>query len=86
MGQAKQRGSRDQRIAQARARRAESQAARELASARSRYATQWEVNSRHFFGAGYYGWMAAKLNGLHAVLEIGCGVGYSTLTLAQLGR
>ncbi|MDQ2151354.1 class I SAM-dependent methyltransferase [Alcaligenaceae bacterium C4P045] len=86
MGQAKQRGSKDQRITQARARRAESPAVRELASAHSRYATQWEINSRHFFESGYYNWMANKVRERPAILEVGCGVGYSTLTLAQRGH
>ncbi|MFL9876730.1 class I SAM-dependent methyltransferase [Paraburkholderia megapolitana] len=86
MGQAKQRGSRDQRISQAIARSAEVPAARELASARSRYATQWEISSLHFFESGYYDWMANAVDGRSKVLEIGCGVGYSTLTLAQRGH
>ncbi len=86
MGQAKQRGSKDQRITQARARRAESPAVRELASAHGRYATQWEINSRHFFESGYYNWMADKVRERPAILEVGCGVGYSTLTLAQRGH
>ncbi|WP_148046440.1 class I SAM-dependent methyltransferase [Ralstonia pseudosolanacearum] len=86
MGQAKERGTKDQRIAQARALRAELPAVRELASARSRYATQWEITSRHFFESGYYNWMANKVSGRKVVLEIGSGVGYSTLTLAQCGH
>lgn len=76
MGQAKQRGSREQRIAEAKARRPESSAVREFVSARNRYADQWEISSPHFFDAGYYDWMADKVNGRTAVLEIGCGVGY----------
>jgi SAM-dependent methyltransferase len=87
MGQAKQRGSREQRIAQARARSAEfPAAARELATARSRYVTQWGISSKHFFDSGYYNWMANAVDGRNRVLEIGCGVGYSTLTLAQRGH
>jgi SAM-dependent methyltransferase len=86
MGQAKQRGSREQRIAQAVARSPEFAAVRELATARSRYVTQWGNSSRHFFDSGYYNWMANAVEGRNTVLEIGCGVGYSTLTLAQRGH
>jgi len=86
MGQARQRGSKDQRIAQAKERRIELPAVRELAGARGRYATQWEISSRHFFDSGYYNWMADKVRERPAILEVGCGVGYSTLTLAQRGH
>ncbi|WP_155623883.1 class I SAM-dependent methyltransferase [Burkholderia territorii] len=86
MGQAKQRGSREQRIAQAVARSPEFAAVRELATARSRYVTQWGNSSLHFFDSGYYNWMANVVEGRKTVLEIGCGVGYSTLTLAQRGH
>jgi SAM-dependent methyltransferase len=86
MGQAKQRGSKDQRITQAKVRRTESPAVRELASARGRYATRWEFSSRHFFESGYYNWMADKVRERPAILEVGCGVGYSTLTLVQRGH
>lgn len=86
MGQAKQRGSKDQRIGQAKERRIELPAVRELAAARGRYATQWEISSRHFFDSGYYNWMADKVRGRPAIFEVGCGVGYSTLTLAQRGH
>lgn len=86
MGQAKQRGSREQRIAESKGRLAEAPVVRELMNARRRYAEHWEVSSKHFFDAGYYDWMAGKVSGQQHVLEIGCGVGYSTLSLAQRGH
>lgn len=83
MGQANQRGSRDQRVAEAKARNTDLPIVREVIAARRRYADQWDVSSKHFFDSGYYAWMASKVNGQKHIFEVGCGVGYSTLSLAQ---
>jgi SAM-dependent methyltransferase len=58
----------------------------ELDKYRSRYAAQWAVTSRHFYEAGYYNWMVARIAGHTRTLEVGCGMGYSTLTLARVGH
>lgn len=58
----------------------------ELDKYRSRYAEQWAVTSRHFYDAGYYDWMTARIAGHTRTLEVGCGMGYSTLTLARAGH
>ena len=61
----------------------------ELASLRAnrkRYITEWGVTSSHFLNEGHYGWMSDKVDKYVRVLEIGCGVGYSTLELLQDGH
>lgn len=58
----------------------------ELEKYRSRYAEQWAVTSRHFYEAGYYDWMVSRIAGYTRTLEVGCGMGYSTLTLARAGH
>lgn len=47
------------------------------------YADQWNVSAKHFYDKGYYSWMAQALDGLHTVVELGCGTGYSTLALVE---
>lgn len=38
------------------------------------YSREWEINSKHFESAGYYKWMADKLDlKSGTILEIGCG-------------
>ena len=47
------------------------------------YADQWNVSAKHFYDKGYYSWMAQAIDGLHTVIEIGCGTGYSTLAVVE---
>lgn len=49
------------------------------------YSEQWNVSAKYFYDAGYYLWMANKLEGHEIILEIGCGTGYSTLALVESG-
>lgn len=50
------------------------------------YSREWEINSKHFEAAGYYKWMADKLElKSGSVLEIGCGNGTSTFELSKRG-
>lgn len=49
------------------------------------YAEQWNVSSKYFYDNGYYAWMAKKLVNYNAILEVGCGTGYSTLALIEQG-
>ena len=55
----------------------------ELDKHRSRYAEQWAVTSRHFYEAGCSDWMVSRIAGHIRTLEVGCGMGYSTLTLVR---
>lgn len=50
------------------------------------YAEQWNLSEKYFYEKNRYHWMANKLEGYDTVLEIGCGTGYSTLALVELGH
>lgn len=50
------------------------------------YALQWESSSKHFYINQYYDELVSKLSNIKIVLEIGCGVGYSTLSLLKQGH
>lgn len=50
------------------------------------YAERWEESSKFFYFNGYYRWMEEALKRYQTILEIGCGSGYSTLSLAELGH
>lgn len=50
------------------------------------YAEQWEVSSKYFYDKHYYKWMQEKIQSYKVILEIGCGTGYSTLTLLENGH
>ena len=56
----------------------------------SQYANQWEKNAKQHYNDGDYSWICEELAGIAkpeetVVLELGCGTGYSTLSLAQKG-
>ncbi|WP_122518590.1 methyltransferase domain-containing protein [Pseudomonas viridiflava] len=53
---------------------------------RKQYVKSWGVNSAGHLAQGHYSWMAAKLDGYPLTLEIGCGVGHSTLALLKQGH
>lgn len=50
------------------------------------YADKWQSSSKFFFDNGYYSQMAEIVKPYKTVLEIGCGVGYSTLSLIKDGH
>lgn len=50
------------------------------------YAEQWNVSAKYFYDKGYYTWMASIVAPYHTVVEIGCGTGYSTLSLIENGH
>jgi SAM-dependent methyltransferase len=50
---------------------------------RTRYIDEWTETSTFFAEQGFYEWMATFVDGCHLVLEIGCGNGNSTLSLAR---
>lgn len=53
---------------------------------RRQYAREWQVSATHFAQTGVYRWMADRMSVTGLVLEIGCGVGESTLELARRGN
>lgn len=53
---------------------------------RREYAEQWEVSSKYFYDKKYYNWMQKKIENCNIILEVGCGTGYSTLTLLKSGH
>lgn len=57
-----------------------------IAMTEIQYANEWEENSRYFSDNGHYKWMLEQLGVAEFVLEIGCGAGASTLSLATAGR
>lgn len=50
------------------------------------YAEQWDVSAKYFYDRGYYTWMASAIENYSTVVEIGCGTGYSTLSLIENGH
>ena len=50
------------------------------------YADKWQSSSKFFFDNGYYSQMAEIVKPYKTVLELGCGVGYSTLSLVNDGH
>lgn len=62
------------------------QVLRNLQGNRKRYIKEWDVTSSFFQDEGHYQWMSSKVSNYLRVLEIGCGVGWSTLALLQDGH
>lgn len=50
---------------------------------RKEYSLTWENDSEYFNLNGYYCWMEKAVSSYRTILEVGCGNGYSTLTLLQ---
>ena len=53
---------------------------------RKEYSMTWENDSGYFYLNGYYSWMEKAVSSYGTILEVGCGNGYSTLTLLQNGH
>ena len=45
------------------------------------YVDFWTLNAKQHFEDGDYEWICDEIDHYHSILEIGCGAGYSTLTL-----
>lgn len=52
----------------------------------TQYAEQWDKSSEFFYSKGYYQWMEKMIAEYETILEIGCGCGYSTLSLVKTGH
>ena len=50
------------------------------------YCDAWNISSKFFYDNDYYVWMCNKVSPFNTVLEIGCGTGYSTLSLVEKGH
>jgi hypothetical protein len=57
-----------------------------LDQARKRYVNEWNITSTFFQEEGHYVWMGSKVDGFDRILEVGCGSGYSTLSLLKAGH
>lgn len=53
---------------------------------RKQYIKQWKINSNDHLVQGHYDWMTSKVDGYPRLLEIGCGIGHSTLALLKKGH
>lgn len=47
------------------------------------YAKKWITSSKYFYDNGIYSWMCSIIKDYENVLELGCGTGYSTLSLLE---
>ena len=56
-----------------------------LEIAEKKYIARWTVNAKQHFDNGDYSWVCDLIKDppYHRILEIGCGAGYSTLSLLQ---
>ncbi len=50
------------------------------------YAEKWQLSSKFFQEKGYYKQMAEVIKPYKTIFELGCGVGYSTLSLVHDGH
>ena len=53
---------------------------------KTEYAEKWKTSSEFFYSKDYYSWMLEPLADRHTILEVGCGCGYSTLSLLEAGH
>ncbi|PWB31409.1 hypothetical protein DCO48_17260 [Pseudomonas sp. SDI] len=58
----------------------------QLDAQRKQYSRSWRHNANAHHAQGHYDWMAAQVAGHPRTLEIGCGVGHSTLALLKNGH
>ncbi len=58
----------------------------QLEQFRREYTRNWRVNANSHRNQGHYAWMTAQVEGYLRILEIGCGVGHSTLALLKNGH
>lgn len=58
-------------------------ALRQLDNYRKTYIQNWRINANGHHSQGHYDWMAGQVKGYVRSLEIGCGVGHSTLALLR---
>lgn len=58
----------------------------QLEQFRREYIRNWRVKANSHRNQGHYEWMAAQVEGYLRTLEIGCGVGHSTLALLKNGH
>jgi SAM-dependent methyltransferase len=50
-------------------------------AARQTYSNEWFESSKAYLEKGFYKWCLNSIEGKHRVLEIGCGVGFSTIEI-----
>ena len=53
---------------------------------KEKYSNDWYNSSSFFYENNDYEWMCKQIDQYNNVLEIGCGVGYSTLSLIEQGH
>lgn len=53
---------------------------------KKKYADQWNNSSKYFYSKNYYKWMETDIHDFQNILEVGCGCGYSTLSLVEQGH
>lgn len=50
---------------------------------KEKYAYLWGEDSKELYSKGLYDWMAENINEYKNILEVGCGIGFSTLSLLK---
>ena len=55
-------------------------------NSKERYARDWDVSAAYFYNNGYYKMLCKQIKKSKRVMEIGCGTGFSTLSLLETGH
>ena len=51
-----------------------------------KYSIEWDKSGKYIYEKGYYQWMCERVKQYSRLLELGCGTGYSTLSLLNSGH
>ncbi len=82
----KKRDLKKKKMAKTKNLKAQPNSLKKLSIFRKKYTKEWDITSSFFDAEGHYAWMSGQMTNYDHILEIGCGVGYSTLSLLKDGH